>query len=135
MFASRNQLRHEKVVDYADELRWLFREAYPTGDVDTPVFLQRFLTGLLQPIAKQVLLQGRPGSMEEAVKVATDIQYALQFGEVDTEEVYPLVDPKVPTGTEKIPEALVQLQQAVEQLMRRFDALENRTEDQRRRQP
>ena len=128
LFASRHQLRHEKVVDYTDELGRLFREAYPTGDVDTPVFLQRFLTGLLPPIAKQVLLQG---SMEEAVKVATDIQYALQFGEVDTEEVYPLVDPKVPTGTEKTPYALVQLQQAVEQLTRRFDALENRTEDQR----
>ena len=64
--------------------------------------------------------------MEEAVKMATDAQYALQFGGVPADqqwEVCPVLDRKKPTESNN--EALTQLQQAVEQLTRRFDALES----------
>ena len=126
LLAERNQRREEKVIEYADELKELFRDAYPSEKVDSAVLVQRFLTGLLPEVARQVLLKGRPKTMEEAVKMATDAQYALQFGGVPSDqqwEVCPVLDRKKPTETNN--EALTQLQQAVEQLTKRFDALES----------
>ena len=38
-FADLNQWRQEKVVDYADKLKRLFREAYPSEDVNSTMFI------------------------------------------------------------------------------------------------
>ena len=64
--------------------------------------------------------------MEEAVKIATDVQYALQFRGVPSEqqwEVGPVLGQKKPTETNN--KALTQLQQAVEQLIKCFDTLKS----------
>lgn len=73
---------------------------------------RRFLMGMLPAIARQVLLNSKPGIMEEeAVKVATEVQNTLQFRGTTLEdqwEVCPVVDPaKTRDASNK--EALVQL--------------------------
>ena len=45
----------------------------------SPVLLQKFLMGLQSQISLQVLLKGRPTDFDEAVKTATDVEFALSF--------------------------------------------------------
>lgn len=49
-FTKRNQGAQEKVLDFAVDLRKLFREAYPREALSSTVLLQRFLMGLQQPL-------------------------------------------------------------------------------------
>ena len=48
------------------------------------VLSQRFLAGLKPSIRKQVLLKGRPSTLDEAIKTASDIEFALDFGDKET---------------------------------------------------
>lgn len=43
------------------------------------VLLQQFLRGLRAPVSKQVLLGGKPESLEDAIEEATRVKYALNF--------------------------------------------------------
>ena len=43
------------------------------------MFLQCFLTGLLGSVSQQLLLKGWPVNLEQAIKEATDVEYALHF--------------------------------------------------------
>ena len=79
LFMSRNQLLGEKVRDFVVELKKLFVESYPTETLSSAILLQHFLTGLSPPICRQLLLKGQPGTLDEAVKHATDAEYALSF--------------------------------------------------------
>ena len=74
LIAERNQRREKKVIEYTDEWKRLIRDAYRLEKVDSTVLVQRFLTGLLPEVERQVLLKGRPKTMGEAVKMVTDAQ-------------------------------------------------------------
>ena len=127
LFAIRDQQRQEKVADYATELKKLFTEAYPTEAATSTVFLQRFLSGLAPSIGKQVLLKGRPGNMEDAIKTAKEVEFALQFGERSVEQPLDVctVDAKPPKPNIE-QESITQLQKAVEELTKRMDTWEMR---------
>ena len=43
------------------------------------ILLQRFLTGLLPSLSHQMLLRGRPTSLEQAIKDAEEIEYTFSF--------------------------------------------------------
>lgn len=116
-FMNRNQGDHETTADYMIALKKLFRQAHPTESRDSTVLLQKFLTGLLPTISKQVLLGGRPVSLEGAEKAAQEVEYALGFGAS-----------QVPLPVHAVQceesEALELLQQTVVDLTKRLDALE-----------
>ena len=44
------------------------------------ILLQGFLTGLRTPISRQLLLRGKPKSLENAMKDAHEVEYALESG-------------------------------------------------------
>ena len=69
-FNQRNQSPNEKVDEYASELKRLFKQAYPDEDMASTVLLQKFLTGLHPPIARQRLLKKKPDNLSVA-----DISY------------------------------------------------------------
>lgn len=78
-FNQRSQLLNEKVDEYASELKRLFKQAYPDEDMGSTVLLQKFMTGLQPPIARQMLLKKKPENLSVAVKEAITVEYALQF--------------------------------------------------------
>ena len=78
-FNQRSQLSNEKVDEYASELKRLFKQAYPDEDMGSTVLLQKFMTGLQPPIARQMLLKQKPDNLTAAVKEAITVEYALQF--------------------------------------------------------
>jgi len=65
-FSIRSQEPQERVSDFATDLKKLFRLAYPEEAKSSSVLLQRFLTGLRPEISRQILLKGRPSSLEKA---------------------------------------------------------------------
>ena len=79
LFMTRHQLPDEKVNDFASELKKLFTESYPSEDTASAILLQRFITGLSPPICHQLLLKGQPTTLDDAIKSATDAEYALTF--------------------------------------------------------
>ena len=79
LFISRCQWPGEKAEDFAAELRKLFRRAYPEEDISSDVLLQPFLSGLLAPVSRQMLLRGKTMTFAQATKNATEIEYALIF--------------------------------------------------------
>ena len=78
-FSAHDQRPDEKVADFASAIKKLFRQAYPEERVASKVLLQQFLTGLQVPISQQLLLRGRPDQMENAIKDATEVEYALMI--------------------------------------------------------
>ena len=86
-FNMRKQGQEEKVVDFARDLEKLFSQAYPSESIQSPVLLQRFLTVLLGSVSQQLLLKGRPANLEQAIKEATEVEYALHISR-ETAEVH-----------------------------------------------
>ena len=76
-FDSRHQDDRECAVDYATQLRKAFKEAYPDENVG---LLQTFLSGLHPSIVRQVVLKGRPTTMDKAIEEAVTFEEALHFG-------------------------------------------------------
>ena len=79
LFMSRSQQPGERILDYVADLKELFTEAYASENLTSTILLQWFLTGLLPPIRCQLLLQGNPETLAQAVKDAANIEYALNF--------------------------------------------------------
>ena len=82
-FNQRNQSQDEKVADFSDALKKLYKSAYPGESLTSAVLLQRFLTGLHPEIGRQLLLRKKPANFADALKDAIDIEYALQFDSSD----------------------------------------------------
>lgn len=117
-FMNRNQGDHETAADYLAALKKLFKQAHPTESLDSTVLLQKFLTGLLPSISRQVLLGGRPSDLEGAMKSAREVEYALEFeGSSQLPTPVHAVKYRGDGGLEL-------LQQAVVDLTKRFDTLE-----------
>ena len=72
------------------------------------ILLQRFLTGLLPSLSRQVLLRGKPTSLEQAIKDAEEIEYALSFqtSVEQPKEINALPPQQGPTELEKLQETL-----------------------------
>lgn len=122
IFMTRTQYPEEKVSDFAVELKRLFKEAYSTDDYTSAILLQRFLTGLLSPIRRQLLLRGKPETLQQAIKDAINVEYALNFdtGFEDTQEVN-VVQRKPPIQE---PSATHKLQESLDQIIKRLESLE-----------
>ena len=78
--ASRSQGQGERVLDFASSLKQPFKSAFSAEAMTSSVVLQRVLTGLRPNISHQLLLLSRPTTYTAAVKDATDVEYALEFG-------------------------------------------------------
>ena len=79
IFISRCQHANEKAEDFANDLRKLFKQAYPDEDVTSGILFQHLLTGLHVPESLQIQLHGQPTTFEPAIKEAMEIEYALNF--------------------------------------------------------
>lgn len=119
VFISWCQLPGEKAEDFANDLKKIFKDAYPDEELTSVIQLQRFLTGLVALVSRQMLLHGQPTTFEQAVKDAKAIEYALNFETESTAPVakevnaislpHPLENAKLAT----------QLQQALESMTKR----------------
>ena len=77
LFMSRSQQPGERILDYVADLTKLFTEAYPSEYLTSAILLQQFITGLLPPICHQLLLQGKPETLAQAVKDTANIEYVI----------------------------------------------------------
>ena len=78
MFMLCSQWLEEKVADFVVELKKLFKEAYHIEELMSAILLQRILTGLLSRIC-QLLLRGKPDTLQHASQDAMNVEYALNF--------------------------------------------------------
>ena len=114
----------EKVNDFASDLRKLFVEAYPREEVTSTILLQRFVTGLLPGISRQLLLKGKPTTLDRAIADAGDIEFALTFESPhkDSQDINVVhCKPPVQTDSQK-------LQSVLDQVTKRLEALETRVQ-------
>ena len=122
LFMSRSQHPGERILDYVADLKKLFKEACSTEDFTSTILLQRFLTGLLPPIRRQLLLRGKPNTLDEAVRDATNIEYALNFAEeADNTQEVNVIHHKPSTQESS---GKNKLQESLDQIVRRLEALE-----------
>jgi len=123
-FMTRHQLPNEKVNDYASDLKKLFTESYPSEAMTSAILLQRFVTGLLPPICRQLLLKGQPTSLDNAIKGANDAEYALTFhpSSENVDEVNVIQQKSLPQQKTQGLEALL------EGVTKRLEALELKIE-------
>ena len=47
--------------------------------MESTVLLQKFLTGIRPPIARQMLLQKKSANLAEAIKDAAGVEFSLKF--------------------------------------------------------
>ena len=119
-----------KVDDYVSELKHLFKQAYSEEGLNSTVLLQKFLTGLLAPIARQMLLIKKPDSLSEAIKDTVTIEYALYFDRSSPKAqtaVFPLEPINMLSGGGKQSgqkEEYTKLQKTVKALAKQLECLE-----------
>eukprot|EP00731_Ephydatia_muelleri_P029836 Em0021g359a len=106
----------ERVGDYGMALKKAFKEAFPDELVTSAVLLQRFLTGLRPAITQQILLQKQPRDLDEAIKAATAVEYALSFGKGD--------EPSVHVVQTQHDDRIKELHTLLQQMSNRFDSVE-----------
>ena len=118
-FMVHSQVQGETVERFAEELSRLFSQAYPTEAPISDILLQRFLTGILPSIGRQLLLRGKPTTLKQAIKDASDIEYALSF------ESSPESRKEINVVTQKqgLTE-LQKLQETLEKVSKRLETLE-----------
>ena len=124
-FMVRSQVQGETVEHFAEELSRLFSQAYPTEAPASDMLLQRFLTGILPSIGRQLLLRGKPTTFKQAIKDASDIEYALNFE--PSPEQLPESRKEINVVTQKQgPMELQKLQETLDRVSTRLEALELR---------
>ncbi len=137
-FTTRNQAHQERVSDFASALKKLFKQAYPSETTASSVLLQRFVTGLRPEISRQILLKGRPTTLEKALEEAAEVEYALDFDKSRDPQAPDSVSHEVNTvrgDTVQLEGAtggnakLDKLEEAMRKMMERFDTLESRIRD------
>lgn len=117
-FMNMNQREKQRVADYATSLREVFEKAHKDEPLTSPVLLQRFLTGLRPQISRQVLLKGKPANFQEAVKTATDIEFAFSFDDTARTST------EICTVQNQSEASLQQLQLTVTKLANQVEALQ-----------
>ena len=116
LFMDRVQGSQERVGDYGMALKKVFKEAFPDELVTSAVLLQHFLNGLRPVITQQVLLQKQPRDLDEAIKAATAVEYALNFGKSEQASVH-----AVQTHHD---DRIKELHTLIQQMANRFDSVE-----------
>ena len=116
LFTDRVQGSQERVGDYGMALKKAFKEAFPDELVTSAVLLQRSLTGLRPAITQQILLQKQPCDLDEAIKAATAVEYALNFGKGD--------EPSVHVVQTQHDDRIKELHTLLQQMSNRFDSVE-----------
>ena len=126
LFISHCQRPGEKAEDFAEQLKKLFKQAYPDEELTSGILLQRFLTGLTAAVSRQMLLRGQPTTFEQAVDSAKEVEYAFNFesksAEQATKDINAISKPHI-LEDQKL---AVQLQDTLEQMTKRLEALETR---------
>ena len=122
LFMARVQQPGEKVSDFAVELKRLYKEAYTSDDYSSAIMLQRFLTGLQPSICRQLLLHGKPETLQQAIAAATNVEYALNFDTAaeDTHEVN-AIQRKPPVQDAS---SAHKLQESLDHILKRLESLE-----------
>ena len=115
-FNERKQRQGEKVADFAGGLKKLFSQAYPGESYESPVLLQRFMTGLQGSVSRQLLLKGRPEDLEKAIKEAAEVEYALQFSTTDVAEVHAIQQPPEDKRLEQLTQTMEKMALQLEKL-------------------
>ena len=117
-FIARIQKDGEPVNTFTSELKLLFSQAYPLEEPTSGILLQRFLTGLLPSLSRQVLLRGKPTSLEQAFKDAEEIEYALSFqtSVEQPKEINTLPPQQGSTELEKLQETLEKMSKRLGEL-------------------
>ncbi len=133
-FVERTQHSQEKATDFAAELKKLFKQAYPEESLTSAVLLRRFVTGLRPTVGRQLLLQGKPESLEGAITAAADIEYAFGFADTRGTDEDGRVKCEVNALRTGVDTKVEQLQQALEIMTKRFEALESQLKDRQRPQ-
>ena len=90
------------------------------------IVLHHFLTGLVLPVSKQILLHGHPTSFEQAVENTKEVEYALNFETRPTKPAMKdinMINKPYPTEHPKLAN---QVQQALDQTTKCLEALEAR---------
>ena len=127
-FNLRDQQPNERVNDYASDLKRLFKQAYPEEETNSAVLLQRFLTGLQPPVARQMLLRKKPANLKDAIEDAKAVEYALAFEDVEaglSSEPINLFHKKGNRQQEQqVQDKYLQLCQTVETLTKQVESLE-----------
>ena len=125
-FVSRDQAPHERVEDFAADLRKIFKQAYPGEALTSSVLHQRFLTGLRPSISRQLLLRKMPTKLSEAIEGAVEVEYALGFdgGRMVVQEGKE-VNLVQPSPTLQSDDHLHKLQETLDAMTKRMEALES----------
>ena len=129
-----SQVQGETIERFAEELMELFSQAYPTEAPISDILLQRFLTGILPLISRQLLLHGKPTTLKQAIKDASDIEYALDFESSfkPTKEVNVVTQKEEPSELQRLQETLEKVSRCLETL--ELSLKEKETNDSYRRQ-
>ena len=130
LFMTRSHRPAEKVTDFVSDLKKLFKRAFPDEDLSSGILLQRFMTGLAPRISQQVLLQGKPTSLEKAIESAEAIEYAFNFEQKSIEPATQ-TDQVNTVGKPDDPKLVAQLQQTLEQMTKRLESLETKLQSNR----
>ena len=134
-FSIRSQEPQERVSDFATDLKKLFRLAYLEEAKSSSVLLQRFLTGLRPEISRQILLKGRPSSLEKALEVANEVEYVLNFDKLQAgrQDVLAVGTPenRATSGAEAGDDKLRKLEETMCKMVERLEVLESKLQDQR----
>ena len=114
-FIVHSQVQGEIVERFAEELLRLFSQAYPTEAPTSDILLQQFLTGILPSIG---LLRGKPTTLKQAIKDASDIEYALSFesSPESRKEINVVTQKQGPTELQKLQETLDKVSKRLETL-------------------
>ena len=124
-FISCSQSHEEKVEHFAMRLKKLFKQAYEKEDPASDVLLQRFLTGLRPSISRQLLINGKPKTIEEAIKTATQIEYGLNFDSNESAHCKSFEEKFLyEAGCHTVQQGPTKLEKAVEELTQRISELE-----------
>ena len=117
-FIARIQQDGESVNTFAADLKLLFGQAYLSEEPTSGILLQRFLTGLLPSLSRQLLLRGKPTTLEQAIKDAGEIEYALSFEtSVEPPKELNVLPPNTgPTELERLQETVRKMSKQLEEL-------------------
>ena len=125
-FQMRVQGPAEKARDFAVAIKKKFKEAYLDEAMTSTVLLQKFMTGLRSSTGCQLLLKGKPASLDDAIKQAVEIEYALEFSDDGSLGVRQQDILTVQDSSNSDREELERLTKLIESLSRKVENIEEK---------
>ena len=86
------------------------------------ILLQHFLTGLQPPIRRQLLLHGKPETLQQAISATINVEFALNF-DAAAEDTQDINDVQCKHPAQDTP-AAHKLQESLDQILKRLETLE-----------